>query len=63
MSDKLSNKLLELLVCPKCKGKLEYDEKRSLLICPVCHIGYPVKDGIPIMLVDDAINIREEEVK
>jgi uncharacterized protein YbaR (Trm112 family) len=46
--------LLEILVCPKCKGELEYREAESSLICHKCSLRYPVRDDIPIMLIDEA---------
>jgi hypothetical protein len=46
--------LLEILVCPKCKGELEYREQESALRCQHCKLEYPVRDGIPIMLIDEA---------
>ena len=46
--------LLEILVCPKCKGELEYREKDSALICHACSLKYAVRDDIPIMLIDEA---------
>jgi uncharacterized protein YbaR (Trm112 family) len=52
----LSPQLLAILVCPKCKGELEYVEKgaESSLSCHVCRLKYSVRDGIPIMLIDEA---------
>lgn len=50
----LSPQLLEILVCPKCRGELEYRRDESVLICHRDRLGYPVRDGIPIMLVDEA---------
>lgn len=50
----LSPKLLAILVCPKCKGPLEHREAESSLVCPVCRLRYPVRDDIPIMLLDEA---------
>lgn len=50
----LSPKLLEILVCPKCKGPLDYRESEQALLCPTCRLKYPVRDGIPIMLLDEA---------
>jgi uncharacterized protein YbaR (Trm112 family) len=50
----LSAQLLEILVCPKCKGPLEYREDESSLICRSCHLSYPVRDDIPVMLIDEA---------
>jgi uncharacterized protein YbaR (Trm112 family) len=50
----LSPQLLEILVCPKCKGELEYRERDQSLVCPACRLRYPIRDGIPIMLIDEA---------
>ena len=50
----LSPQLLEILVCPKCKGAIEYREQEAVLVCPVCRLRYEVRDDIPIMLIDDA---------
>lgn len=50
----LDPKLLEILVCPKCKGPLEYDAEDSVLVCHACHVRYPVRDGIPVLLLDEA---------
>lgn len=49
--------LLEILVCPKCRGELEYREKESALLCHHCKVKYEVRDGIPIMLIDEATPI------
>lgn len=46
--------LLAILVCPKCKGDLEYLESESVLICHKDRLRYPVRDGIPVMLIDEA---------
>ena len=50
----LSEQLLAILVCPRCKGELEYRERESSLICPACRLRYPVRDDSPIMLIDEA---------
>ena len=50
----LSPQLLEILVCPKCKGSLEYRDKDSVLVCHSCSLSYPIRDSIPIMLIDEA---------
>lgn len=50
----LSPKLLAILVCPKCKGDLEYHEAEASLTCARCRLRYPVRDDIPIMLLDEA---------
>jgi uncharacterized protein YbaR (Trm112 family) len=46
--------LLEILVCPKCKGDLEYREQEQLLICNACRLKYRIEDDIPVMLIDEA---------
>lgn len=50
----VSEQLLAILVCPRCKGKLEARESESVLVCQACRLAYPVRDGIPIMLTDEA---------
>jgi uncharacterized protein YbaR (Trm112 family) len=50
----MDTKLLDLLVCPVTKTKLEYDEKNQELISHTAGLAYPIKSGIPIMLVDEA---------
>jgi uncharacterized protein len=50
----LSPQLLAILVCPKCRGELEYRELESSLVCPACRLRYAVRDDIPIMLLDEA---------
>lgn len=47
-------RLLEILVCPACKGPLDLRKDRAELVCKACRLAYPIKDGIPVMLVDEA---------
>ena len=54
----LDERLLEILVCPKCKGELRYDREGSRLICGACKLAYPVKDDIPVMLEEEAERIE-----
>jgi uncharacterized protein YbaR (Trm112 family) len=54
-------KLLEILVCPLCKGKLAYRKDAGELVCKADRLAYPVKDGIPVMLEDDARKLPPEE--
>ncbi len=54
-------KLLDILVCPICKGPLIYLKSRQELICKADRLAYPVKDGIPVMLEDDARKLAPEE--
>jgi uncharacterized protein YbaR (Trm112 family) len=50
-------RLLDILVCPSCKGPLELDKKSQELICRADRLAFPVRDGIPIMWVDQARKI------
>jgi len=50
----LSEKLLEILVCPSCKGELEYNRENEKLVCHSCRLIYKVEDDIPIMLIEEA---------
>ena len=50
----IDTKLLDILACPACKGDIEYDAKNEKILCTECARKYPVKDGIPVMLVDEA---------
>jgi uncharacterized protein YbaR (Trm112 family) len=50
----LDQQLLEILVCPKCKGELEYRQQPHELLCHHCKLRYEVRDDIPIMLIDEA---------
>ena len=50
----LAPQLLAILVCPKCKGPLEHREADQALDCQSCKLRYPVRDDIPVMLVDEA---------
>jgi uncharacterized protein YbaR (Trm112 family) len=53
----LSQDLLDILACPKCKGELRLSDKQDGLICETCKLRYPIKDDIPIMLIDEAETI------
>ncbi len=51
--------LKEILVCSACHGELEEDQERSLLKCTGCGLAFPVREGIPVMLLDEAIKPDE----
>jgi uncharacterized protein YbaR (Trm112 family) len=55
-------KLLEILVCPATKAPLTYDAERQELISKAAKLAYPIRDGIPIMLVDEARTLSHEEL-
>jgi hypothetical protein len=50
----LDQRLLEILVCPKCKGELEHRVEDSELVCHACRLRYEIREDIPIMLIDEA---------
>ena len=50
----VAKELKEILVCPKCKGDLEFREEQAQIVCPACRLMYPIVDGIPVMLIDEA---------
>ena len=50
----IDEKLLEILVCPKCHGELAYNREEPSLTCQACRLRYKIKDDIPIMLIDEA---------
>lgn len=59
----ISPKLLELLVCPVTKGPLEYDKKKQELISSQAKLAYPIRDGVPVMLADEARTLKATEIK
>jgi uncharacterized protein YbaR (Trm112 family) len=50
----VDKELLEILVCPNCRGEIEYREREELIVCTKCGLRYPVRDGIPVMLIEEA---------
>jgi uncharacterized protein len=54
----LDERLLEKLVCPECHGPVQYKERRHVVLCSACGLRYPVREGIPIMLVEEATRSR-----
>ena len=65
----LADALLEVLVCPKSKQPLIYfprgeddrDEAEAFLLCPASRLRYPIRDGVPVMLVDEAVEVTQAE--
>ena len=56
-------KLLEILVCPLCKSQLIYRKAEQELICKADKLAYAIKDGIPVMLADEARKLSPEEIE
>ncbi len=54
----LSQDLLDILACPKCKGDVRLNEAQDGLVCQPCKLIYPIKDDIPIMLIDEALPLK-----
>ncbi|MBU6421906.1 MAG: Trm112 family protein [Gammaproteobacteria bacterium] len=54
-------KLLEILVCPLCKGPLVYRKAEGELICKADKLAYPIRDGIPVMLEEEARELKADE--
>jgi uncharacterized protein YbaR (Trm112 family) len=53
----IDKQLLAILACPKCKGDIRLNDKGDGLLCSACKLMYPIKDDIPVMLVEEAIPI------
>lgn len=56
----LSKELLDILACPQCKGPVELDPEKTHLVCQTCALKYPVRDDIPVMLIDEATSLSGE---
>jgi len=50
----IDQELINILVCPNCRGSIDLDEENDRLICELCELFYEIKDGIPIMLIEEA---------
>jgi len=57
----MDKKLLDILVCPVCKGELIYDKKAAELICRLDRLAFPIRDDIPVMLVEEARELPADE--
>ncbi|MGF1714317.1 Trm112 family protein [Photobacterium chitinilyticum] len=59
----MDHRLLEIVACPVCNGKLNYDKDKSELVCKFDRLAYPIKDGIPVLLEPEARTLSPDEVK
>ena len=57
----MDKQLLSMLVCQMCKGKLKYDKETNELISTFSGLAYPIRDGVPVMLIEEARKLSEEE--
>lgn len=55
----ISEKLLEILVCPQCKGEVQLTTMKDGLTCRACQLVYPIRDNIPVMLIDEAYPVND----
>jgi hypothetical protein len=53
----IDKELLAILACPKCKGDIQLTDKGDGLVCQACKLMYPIKDDIPVMLIDEAVKL------
>nr|MBL8456310.1 Trm112 family protein [Zoogloeaceae bacterium] len=58
----MDTRLLDILVCPVCKGPLDYLKDRQELVCKADRLAFPVRDGIPVMLEDEARELAVTEI-
>lgn len=63
MATQIDPKLLEILVCPLTRGPLSYDRERQELVSRLARLAYPVREGIPIMLAEEARKLDEQEAE
>lgn len=53
----INQELLDILACPKCKGDIHFNENGDGLVCDACRLMYPIKDDIPVMLIEEATRL------
>ncbi|MGR5364755.1 Trm112 family protein [Photobacterium damselae] len=58
----MDHRLLEIVACPVCNGKLNYDKDKNELVCKFDRLAYPISDGIPVLLEPEARTLSSEEV-
>ncbi len=56
----MDKKQIQMMVCPECHGKLDYDKNNKELVCNNCKLAFPVQDGIPVMLIDEARKLNKD---
>lgn len=58
----MESRLLEIIACPTCNGKLAFNKEKQELICKACGLAYPVRDGIPVLLENESRALTAEEI-
>lgn len=61
MDNSVSPLLLEVLICPQSRTPLRYDREKQELVCAQAHVAYPVREGVPILLIDQARDLGASE--
>ncbi|KAE8178650.1 Trm112 family protein [Photobacterium carnosum] len=59
----MDHRLLEIVACPVCKGKFNFDKENNELVCKFDRLAYPIDDGIPVLLDSEARTLSSDEVK
>ena len=59
----MDHRLLEIVACPVCKGKLNFAKEKNELVCKFDRLAYPIDDGIPVLLDSEARTLSSDEVK
>ncbi len=59
----MENRLLQILVCPVCKGPLRHDRERQELVCAADKLAYPIRDGVPVMLESEARTLEPDAAR
>ncbi|MBU0516684.1 MAG: Trm112 family protein [Proteobacteria bacterium] len=57
----INQELLDILACPKCKESVRLTEDQAALVCDKCRLAYPIKDDIPVMLIDEAKPLDQQD--
>ncbi|MEF3167823.1 MAG: Trm112 family protein [Deltaproteobacteria bacterium] len=61
MAQAISDELVEILACPRCRGRVKLSQNGAGLVCEACRLLYEIRDGIPVMLVEEARNMDEKQ--
>jgi len=57
----MDTRLLDILACPVCKGPLQFSKSQQVLVCRADRLSYPIRDGIPVMLEDEAKQLTPDD--
>ncbi|HHB77388.1 MAG TPA: Trm112 family protein [Desulfobulbus sp.] len=57
----IRQKILDILACPRCKGPVRLNAEKDTIVCEACKLEYPIRDDIPIMLIDEARPIQADQ--